>query len=94
MRWMMDAADQGGSVRVEDLEFRGQGAPTAHLFFGGQGYDFSLRDLDVGPRSPDAQVRAAVSQAASVPLEKLHHHQVRWNEATGDVTLEPPAVFG
>lgn len=67
-------------------------APQIHIRYEGRSWDIPLNDLDVGVLSTDEQVRTAVATHLNVPLAKLRGFAV--DEATGELTLRPEAVFG
>jgi hypothetical protein len=64
-----------------------------HIRFEGRSVDIALRDLDVGPVSPDGEIKQAVAAYLNVPPEKFRHYVVDRHE-TGNLTIRPEAVFG
>jgi hypothetical protein len=68
--------------------------PQLHIRFDGRSFDVDLNDLDVGVLSPDNDIRQAVATHLGVPLNKLQAFAVDRNQATGQLTLRPEAVFG
>jgi hypothetical protein len=69
-------------------------APQIHVRYEGRSWDIPLNDLDVGTLSTDEQIRTAVATHLNVPLAKLRNFAIDRNEATGELTLRPDAVFG
>lgn len=68
--------------------------PQLHIRFEGRSIDVPLNELDVGVLSTDEQVRAAVAENMGVPVAKLRAFAIDRNQATGEMTLRPEAVFG
>ena len=70
-------------------------ASMVHVRYEGESVEYEQgEDIDVGPLSSDQEVRTAVAALTGAPLAKLDNFMVDRNEATGDVTLRPQAVFG
>ena len=67
--------------------------PQLHIRFAGRSIDIPLNELDVGNRSTDDQVRAAIADHLGVPVGKLRAFAIE-RGSNGEVTLRPEAVFG
>jgi hypothetical protein len=65
-----------------------------HIRFDGRSIDVEMNDLDIGSLSTDNQVREAVARYLETPVQKLQAFALDRNDATGDMTLRPEAVFG
>ena len=65
-----------------------------HIRYEGQSLDVDLDGLDVGDLSTDTQIRTAIAEHLNAPVAKLQNFQIDRNQATGDLTLRPQAVFG
>ena len=68
--------------------------PQLHIRFEGRSIDVPLNELDVGVLSNDNQIREAVAANMGVPVAKLRAFAIDRNQATGEMTLRPEAVFG
>jgi hypothetical protein len=64
-----------------------------HIRFEGRSVDIRLGDLDVGPVSPDGDIKKAVADYLGVPVANFRHYVVDRHE-TGNLTIRPEAVFG
>lgn len=65
-----------------------------HVRYEGRSLDITSDQLDVGMLSTDEQIRGAVATHLDVPRAKLNNYAIDRNEATGEITLRPQAVFG
>ena len=65
-----------------------------HIRYDGQSMDLAMENLDIGDLSTDRQIRQAVALHLETPQGKLDDFSIDRNEATGDITLRPQAVFG
>ena len=65
-----------------------------HVRHNGRSFDFAAHQVDVGDRSTDQQVRAAVATKMSEPRSSFDNYVVDRNAKTGDLTVRPQAVFG
>ncbi len=70
-----------------------QNVPWLHVRFEGRSYDLPLADLDLGPISPDEDVRRALAGYLDVKQRDLAHYVVE-RHANGNMTVRPEAVFG
>ncbi len=66
---------------------------VVHVRFEGRSRDVPLRDLDLGPRSTDADVKRALARHLGVPEAKFRDYVIDRHE-TGNLTVRPEAVFG
>ena len=66
---------------------------TAHVRFAGRSLDVPLSALDLGPMSPDGQVRRSLARHLGVPESKLDPYVID-RHANGNLTVRPEAVFG
>ena len=64
-----------------------------HVRFEGRSSDILLADLDLGERSSDNDVRAAIANYFHVPVAKFAPYDVERHE-NGNMTVRPEAVFG
>ena len=64
-----------------------------HIRFEGKSFDIPQNELDIGGRSSDRQVKAAVAAYLDVPDSRFRHYVVERHE-NGNVTIRPEAVFG
>jgi hypothetical protein len=69
------------------------GASVIHVRFAGESFDLPLATLDVGTMSSDAQIRNAVANNLTIPLQRLDDHVID-RHANGNLTIRPAAVFG
>lgn len=67
---------------------------TVHVRYDGESLDIAFTQLDIGERSSDTEVKAAVSNYLNAPATKLNAYVVDRNTSTGDITIRPQAVFG
>lgn len=67
---------------------------TLHVVYNNESTDYDLNDLDLGPGSTDAQVLDALANVAGIPRVKLNGMVVTPNAETGDITVNPRALFG
>ena len=67
---------------------------VVHVRFDGRSLDLPFREMDLGDLSSDRDVRLAVANRLSQPVEKFDRYVIDRNKRTGDVTLRPQAVFG
>jgi hypothetical protein len=74
---------------VDQVHARG----VVHIRFEGRSLDIPLDDLDVGPRSADAEVKRALARHLEVAEGTLRDYVVDRHE-TGNLTVRPEAVFG
>lgn len=74
--------------------------PQLHVRYDGRSFDVGLDELDVGILSNDGEVRVAAAGyltrflETDIPASKLQSFVVDRNQASGDLDLRPPAVFG
>ena len=69
------------------------GNAVLHVRFDGRSLDVPLSGLDIGPSSPDLEVKRALARHLEVPAEKLRDYVVDRHQ-TGNMTVRPEAVFG
>lgn len=65
-----------------------------HLRFEGNSWDWDFEELDLGDMSSDRDIKLAVAEKIDSPPGKLDNFSLTRNDETGDVTLNPQAVFG
>lgn len=68
--------------------------PQIHIRFEGRSFDIGVDEIDIGVLSTDNQIRTAVAEHLGVPTAKLQAFAIDRNQATGELTLRPEAVFG
>jgi hypothetical protein len=69
------------------------GGAVAHIRFEGRSLDVPLRQLDLGARSSDIEIRQALAHYLDIPVTRLRDYVIDRHE-TGNVTVRPAAVFG
>jgi len=67
--------------------------PVAHVRVNGRSFDISLNGLDVGVRSPDVDIKRALTVRLELSAGSLRDYVVDRHE-TGNLTVRPEAVFG
>jgi hypothetical protein len=67
--------------------------PVVHIRFEGRSLDIPLTEIDLGPRSSDADIKCAVARNLEISEDRLRDHVVDRHE-TGNMTVRPQAVFG
>lgn len=66
-----------------------------HIRHEGTTREVSFTELgDIGPLSPENDIKDALASYLECPRTKLNNYTVAVNEETGDVTFRPQAEFG
>lgn len=68
--------------------------PSVHIMYGGNQYDWTLEEMDLGELSTDAEILHKVADFISAPYSKVQNFFVDRNTDTGDITVRAQAVFG
>lgn len=68
--------------------------PSCHIFYGGNQYDWTLEEMDLGELATDDEIRHKVADFINAPFSKVQNFFVDRNTETGDITVRPQAVFG
>ena len=64
-----------------------------HVRFDGKSFDVPLGELDIGSRSDDRQVKAALAGYLDVAESRFTNYVVE-RQSNGNLTIRPEAVFG
>ncbi len=69
------------------------GERVVHVRFEGESANIEFGRLDIGDRSSDDEVRAALARYFDVPARKFAAYVIE-RHANGNLTVRPEAVFG